>query len=60
MNAKQREAQAILTYGDEQYAKGVDNGWTQALHALQDYAAAHPDAEVWQCLLALHEAKDKR
>ncbi len=54
-----RATQALITYGDEQYAEGVQDGWQQALNKLTDLIYEHQDWTPNQLLVAMHTFKDK-
>lgn len=57
----QAQIASLTTYGDEQYAEGVDNGWTQALNALADYAARHPHATAREAAIDLErDGREKK
>jgi len=51
------EFEAVETYGDEQYDEGVQNGWTQAMNALEEYIEKHPKATAQAALLKLDTRK---
>ncbi len=40
MSDAKAEAEAIQRYGDEQYAEGLQDGWTQAILKLEELADA--------------------